>query len=65
MGKRNVTEVKSTPIGISSVEFWRKVKHKLTEKQWDWVYYNLIKRVSIKENYELRGFYAEAVKSRG
>lgn len=57
--------VDPTGIVVEDDSFWRKVRSRLTERQWLWVKYFIIADLSIKEIMELEGVSADAVKNWG
>ena len=50
---------------LEETEMWKEVKSKLTDKQWNWVYYYIILDMPLKEIAEKKGVTVEAVKGWG
>lgn len=57
--------VDKTEIPIEDSYFWKNLKNNLTDNQWKWVYYYIIKDMSIKEIAELEKKSEDAIKSWG
>lgn len=50
---------------IEKQEFWKRVKHTLTDKQWKWVYWYIIHGYAVKEIAAIEGTTEDAVKNWG
>ena len=50
---------------IEQEEFWKRVKHTLTDKQWKWVYWYIIHGYAVKEIALIEGSTEDAVKNWG
>lgn len=59
------TLVDPAGIEVKDDTFWRKVRSKLTKRQWLWVKYFIIADLSVKEIMEIEGVSADAVKGWG